>query len=147
MQVKRARAWGCSLCFSDQAAAQEPPRAECQRDASFLRSNSFSAAVQLGILFARWLAGAHCRCALRPVFRDVAARKNEHAGSGRIFWLPSVSSIESASSRMSALAKTAAGPGPEGMARFALGMVLVEATNISVGPLWAVRRHRRLGPI
>ena len=29
-----------------------------------------------------------------------------------------------------ALAKTAPGPGPEGMARFALGMVLVEATNL-----------------
>jgi hypothetical protein len=29
-----------------------------------------------------------------------------------------------------AFAKTAAGPGPEGMVRFALGMVLVEATNI-----------------
>ena len=29
-----------------------------------------------------------------------------------------------------ALAKTAAGPGPEGIARFALGMVLVEATNL-----------------
>ena len=52
---------GLALCFSDQAASQEPPRAECQRDASFLRSNSFSAAVQLGILFARWFAGDHYR--------------------------------------------------------------------------------------
>jgi hypothetical protein len=38
--------------------------------------------------------------------------------------------LVSAADEEVALAKTAAGPGPEGMARFALGMVLVEATNI-----------------
>jgi len=38
--------------------------------------------------------------------------------------------LVSAADEEVALAKTAPGPGPEGMARFALGMVLVEATNI-----------------
>lgn len=38
--------------------------------------------------------------------------------------------LVSAADEEVALAKTAAGPGPEGMVRFALGMVLVEATNI-----------------
>ena len=38
--------------------------------------------------------------------------------------------LVSAADEEVALAKTAAGPGPEGIARFALGMVLVEATNI-----------------
>ena len=38
--------------------------------------------------------------------------------------------LVSAADEEVARAKTAAGPGPEGIARFALGMVLVEATNI-----------------
>jgi hypothetical protein len=38
--------------------------------------------------------------------------------------------LVSAANEEVAAAKTAAGPGPEGMARFALGMILVEATNI-----------------
>ena len=38
--------------------------------------------------------------------------------------------LVSAADEEVARAKTAPGPGPEGMAQFALGMVLVEATNV-----------------
>ena len=44
--------------------------------------------------------------------------------------LERANAIVSAADEKVALAKTVTGPGPEGMARFALGMVLVEATDI-----------------